>query len=99
MKTDLTVFKNIISLFSIRFAGYIIPLITLPYLVKVLQPVGFGYLSFGIAVLQYCTLVVNYGFDLSATRKIAQNRENVHYISDIFWNILFLRLFISLVGF
>ncbi|MGY0159570.1 flippase [Edwardsiella tarda] len=99
MKLDLVIFKNITSLFGIRVAGYIIPLITLPYLVKVLEPIGYGYLSFSIAILQYYILIVNYGFDLSATKKIAQHSNNIEYVSMVFWSVIFLRLVISFVGF
>lgn len=98
MRIDRVILKNITSLFSIRIAGYVIPLVTLPYLVKVLEPVGYGLLSFGIAILQYYILIVSYGFDLSATRKIAQNKLDKIYISTIFWNVMALRVLISIIG-
>jgi O-antigen/teichoic acid export membrane protein len=95
---DKTIIKNISSLFSIRVAGYIIPLITLPYLVRVLEPIGYGTLGFCLAIVQYFTIAVNYGFDLSATQKIAQNRDDKLKLSVIFWNVILVRVLIALFG-
>lgn len=95
---DKVIVKNISSLFSIQIANYIIPLITVPYLLKVLGVEGFGYLSLCIAINQYFLLFVNYGFNFSATSYAAKNRANTIAISDIFWNVLVIRLSIATFG-
>jgi PST family polysaccharide transporter len=89
---DKTIIKNISSLFSIQVASYIIPLITLPYLVSTLGVEGFGYLGFSLAITQYAILIINYGFDLSATSAIAKCRNNISKVSEIFWYVLSIRL-------
>ncbi|MDC4167541.1 oligosaccharide flippase family protein, partial [Photobacterium damselae] len=61
---DRILIKNIASLFSIKASGLIIPLITVPYLVRTLGVEGYGYLGFSLAIIQYSILFVNYGFDL-----------------------------------
>ncbi|RPA38336.1 flippase [Shewanella frigidimarina] len=96
---DSVIIKNISSLFSLRIAGYIIPLITLPYLVRVLEPVGYGTFAFCLAIIQYFSIAVNYGFDLSATKRIAESKNDKIKISLIYWNILFARLLIAITGF
>lgn len=95
---DRVLLKNISSLFGIKLAGYIIPLITLPYLVRVLGVEAYGYLGFSTAITQYFILFVNYGFDLSATSNIAKKGENIKYVSMIFWNIITIRLTFSMLG-
>jgi PST family polysaccharide transporter len=95
---DRTIIKNITSLFSIRVAGYIVPLITLPYLVRVLEPEGYGTLGFSLAIVQYFIIAVNFGFDLSATQKIAQSENDRAKISVIYWNIISVRLIIAILG-
>ena len=61
---DKRIIKNISSLFSLQMATYIIPLINLPYLVRVLGVEGYGYLGFSLAITQYANLIINYGFAL-----------------------------------
>ena len=95
---DKTILKNISSLFSIRIASYIIPLITLPYLVRALGVESFGYLGFSLAITQYAILFINYGFDFSATSAIAKCRDDKNKVSEIFWNVLTIRLLFFLVS-
>ena len=95
---DKTIIKNIASLFSIRVAGYVIPLITLPYLVQVLEPIGYGTLGFCLAIIQYFVIAVNYGFDLSATQKIAQSNNDKLKLSTIYWNVISVRISIAITG-
>ncbi|BDA12993.1 putative O-antigen transporter [Aeromonas caviae] len=85
---DKTLFKNIASLFGIQGMSYLIPLITLPYLVRVLDPVGYGSLGFSLAIVQYCCMLTDYGFNLSATQQIAVHRDEKHKVSKLFWSVL-----------
>ncbi|MCC2524569.1 flippase [Vibrio coralliilyticus] len=96
---DKVLFKNISALFSINVAGYIIPLVTLPYLVRVLGPEGYGTLAFSLAIIQYFIIIVRYGFDLSITRKIARCKNDKNRTSLIFWNVITTRLIIAATGF
>lgn len=90
--------KNISSLLGLRVAGYIMPLLSLPYLVRTLEPEGYGILGLTTAITQYFLLLVNYGFDLSVTQKIAIKRDDKEYISDVFWNVIFARIMIAILG-
>jgi O-antigen/teichoic acid export membrane protein len=91
--------KNIVSLVSVQGANYLIPLITLPYLVRVLGPVGYGALSFSLAFVQYFILLSDYGFNLSATKQIAIIRENKRDVSVLFWNVMSCRFLLLALGF
>jgi polysaccharide transporter, PST family len=66
--------QNALALYGVQIAGYIIPLVTLPYLARVLRPEPFGLLLFGQSFALWASLVIEYGFGLSAAREIAQNR-------------------------
>lgn len=95
---DKSLLKNISSLFGIKIASYLIPLITLPYLVRVLEPSGYGQLGFAMAFIQYFIVLVNYGFDLSATQKIAKCKNNKTEISKVFWNVICIRFIAAIAG-
>ncbi len=86
--------NNILSLFILQFANYILPLITIPYVVRVIGPDKFGLISFAQAFTNYFMLVVNYGFDLSATREISANRNDRDALSRIYSNVLFSKVFL-----
>jgi len=93
------VIKNIFSLYIIHFANYLLPLIVVPYLVRVLSPSGFGIVSFAQSLIAYLTIFVDYGFALSATRKISVYRNNKIEVSRIFFNVLAAKGFLGLIGF
>jgi len=76
--------KNTFSLSILQFANYILPLITIPYVVRVIGPDRFGLVSFAQAFVTYFLLVVNYGFDLSATREISSNRDDKNALIQIY---------------
>lgn len=78
-----TIVRNAASLYAIRFADYIIPLIMVPYLVRVLGPAGYGAVGFGQGLVNYITLSVDYGFDWSATRRISVERANPSMVNWI----------------
>lgn len=89
---DKSIFKNIISLFLVQGVGYILPLVTLPYLVRVLGPAGYGNLGFSLALIQYFILLTQYGFDFSATKEIAIHKDNKNKVSEIFWSVIYCKI-------
>lgn len=94
-----TLFENFIFLFILYGANYLLPLITLPYLVKVLGVKNFGLIVFAQSFMQYFTILTDYGFNLSATKEISVNRDNTQKISEIFNSVLLIKLFFVLLSF
>jgi O-antigen/teichoic acid export membrane protein len=72
--------SNISSLFSVEVANYILPMVSMPVIVRIIGPDKFGIINYAGAIVGYFVLIVNYGFDLTATRKIAQNKGDKLYI-------------------
>ncbi|GIB17866.1 oligosaccharide flippase family protein [Vibrio cholerae] len=90
--------KNIISLFVLQGSNYVIPLLTLPYLTRTLGVDGFGVFGLVIAIAQYFVLFTDFGFNLTATKKIAENQNNKTYISKVFWDTIFSKLILCIVS-
>lgn len=79
---------NAVALYAIQFVGYVLPLITLPYLARVLRPEGFGLLLFAQSFALWASLLIEYGFNLSAAREIAQNRGKHDLLAAIAGGVL-----------
>ena len=71
-----SVTRNTLALYGIQFTGYVIPLLTLPYLARVLHAQEFGLLLFSQSFAVWASITIEYGFNLYAAREVAQNRGN-----------------------
>lgn len=91
--------SNFGYLMLLQIAGYIFPLITIPYLARVIGVEGFGKIAFAAAVVVWLQTVADWGFNYTATRDIARNRDNHEKISEIFSNVLWARILLMLLSF
>ena len=83
----------------LQIAGYIFPLITIPYLARTVGAYGFGKIAFASAVNTWFLSVVTWGFDYTATREVARNRNNKERVSEVFSNVIWTRFFLTLICF
>ncbi|MCM1140280.1 MAG: oligosaccharide flippase family protein [Muribaculum sp.] len=100
-KTDVgkSIASNFGWLMLLQIVNYCLPLITLPYLAHVIGVTGFGKIAFASAVIMWFQTVSDWGFNFTATRDIARNKNNLNKISEIFSNVLFARIAITIIGF
>lgn len=91
--------SNFLSLSTVQVANYILPLITVPYMVRVLGPEKFGLIAFSQAFISYFSLLTDYGFNLSATREVSIYRDNTEKVSDIFSSVVFIKTIIMSICF
>lgn len=76
----------------------IVPLITMPYISRVLGPNGSGINYLTSANTQYFILLGSLGITLYGNRQIAYLRDNKQRVSQAFWEIFLLRCLMTLVA-
>ena len=79
---------NVASLFSLHVANMLLPLLTVPYVVRIIGPERLGLLNFSQAFVAYFTLLINYGFDMAAVRAIAANRADQTVVNRVFSEVM-----------
>ena len=92
------VLGNFISLTTLQSISYILPLIVLPYLIRVIGIEKFGLIAFAQALVQYFMILTDYGFSLSATRTIALIGEHKKKISALFSSVMTVKLIFAAVS-
>jgi len=90
---------NIFSLGTIQLVNYVLPLLTVPYLVRILKPDYFGLIAFATATISYFIMLTDYGFNLSATRQISIHRGNLKKVNEIFNATIFIQAVLLLISF
>ncbi|MFJ8512850.1 oligosaccharide flippase family protein [Lysinibacillus xylanilyticus] len=80
--------NNTFMQYIMTFAQYLFPLITFPYLTRVLEPEMYGIVTYLTATITFFQIFVDYGFNLSATKEIAQNQDNKKFIGKIVGSII-----------
>jgi PST family polysaccharide transporter len=83
-----TVVQNALSLYGLQIAEYVLPMISMPYLARVLGPAGWGPIIFAQAFAGWTSLLMEYGFQLSATREIARTRDSAESRAEIVAGIM-----------
>lgn len=83
-KDEKVVAKNMIYLTILQVIIYLCPLITSPYLARVIGTDGFGKLAFAAAVMVWIQTIADWGYNYTATRDISKHREDAGYVSRVF---------------
>jgi PST family polysaccharide transporter len=84
--------SNFAYLSLLQGVNYLLPLLTVPYLLKVLGTEPFGLLAFATALIAYFALLTDYGFNFTATRAISLNKEDAAFVARTYSEVLGLRL-------
>ena len=91
--------SNFLSLSVLQALNMLLPLFTLPYLVRVLGIENFGLINFAVANIMYFNILVSFGFELSATREISLHQNNPEKLSEIFSSVMIIKFFLALISF
>jgi polysaccharide transporter, PST family len=91
--------KNTAALLVVQISGYAAPLLVLPYLSRVLSTDHFGLIAYATSFNWYFITLVEYGFNLTATRRVAIHSEDPRKISQIFSSVMAAKALLTILGF
>lgn len=94
-----TVFKNYLYLLMIQGANFILPLITIPYLVRTLGINKFGIVMVAQSFAILLTIITEFGLDMSATRQVALIKNDKKKVSQYFFDVFFLKMVLVIIAF
>ena len=77
----------------------LMPLITAPYVSRVLGVENIGHYSFVQSIASYFSMAAVLGTTLYGQRKVAQYRESIQQRSKIFWELVVLRALLTALFF
>lgn len=90
--------NNGLWLYALQFFNTIVPLLTIPYITRILGATQYGVFSLALNYTSYLQVVVEYGFALSATRRVALLKSDDE-LSALFVSVIssrFILYFISI---
>lgn len=91
--------SNTFYLMVLQALNNILPLLTIPYLVRVLGTESFGIISMAQVIAIYCNVVADYGFNLSATRLISLYKDDKQARENTFNAVVTLKAIILMACF
>jgi PST family polysaccharide transporter len=86
------------SLYAAQICGYVFPLLTFPYLTRVLGPDKYGVVVFSNAVLSYFQMLIEFGFILSATSSCSVHHEDRAKLAHITLGVIQAKLLLAAAG-
>ncbi len=82
------VVSNMFSLSIIQVFNYLLPLLTFPYLARILKAEYFGLLAVVTSTMNYFIILTDYGFGLTGPREVAIHREKSSKIDEIWSSVM-----------
>jgi len=91
--------KNYFYQLLYQFVTLLIPLITTPYLARVLGVSHIGMISYTLSIVSYFVVFGSVGVSSYGQREIAMARDDKKKVTKIFWELFFYKCFTSFLSF
>jgi PST family polysaccharide transporter len=91
--------QNFVSLVLLQGVNYLLPLLSFPFLFRVLGVERWGLISVGYALIQYFVLFTDFGFNLSATKYISIHRDDKERVNRYLNSAFICRIVLGFLSF
>jgi polysaccharide transporter, PST family len=95
---DSNLVQNAMALYGVQLFRKIVPLITIPYLARILGPGGWGLVAFALSFASLLTVLLEFGFPLSATREVARSRHSQETCTRVVAGVVGLQIILLCAG-
>ena len=96
-ETGSTLTRNLVLVYGLHAASYILSFITVPFLFLTLGADGFGQLALAQAICVYSGAVVSYAFEYTATQGVSRNRSSSEAVGKLCGTVYVAKLLLLLV--
>ncbi|MDP2104853.1 MAG: oligosaccharide flippase family protein, partial [Desulfobulbaceae bacterium] len=87
-----TLFHNFSFLSVLQFFNLGLPLLTYPYLIRVMGVTNYGLVIFARAFIEFFIMVIDFGFNVPSARSVSINRHDPEKLSEIVSAIFTLKI-------
>lgn len=104
MKSLLNIFKRNIKLIEnfsylsiLQVLNLVLPLLILPYLLRVLGSHTYGLVIYSQTILGYFVILINFGFTVTATKEISLHRDSPEKLNEIMSSVYIIKFILFLI--
>lgn len=91
LKRHRIILQNFKYVAVLQIFNILIPLITYPYLIRILGSEIYGLVIFAQALVGYFVMLIGFGFNISATKEISIHRDSKEKVSEIVSSVLIIK--------
>lgn len=90
--------KNSLMQYLMYAAKMIFPLITLPYMTRVLSVDSYGAYTYVNTCMSYAVILIDFGFMLSATKNIVAAKDDNNKIGEIIGSVIAAKIILAAIA-
>lgn len=90
-------FSGLFSLYGVQLGALVLPLLSLPFLARMLGPEKWGQLAAVQALFLFLSFIVEYGFGFSATRKLAASTSSLREVQELVSGVMLAKILLSIL--
>jgi PST family polysaccharide transporter len=98
IRNNTKIFNNFGYLSILQIFNIALPLISYPYLIRILGSEVYGEVVFAQAIIVYFSLIINFGFNITGTKVVAENINNRNKLSEIVSSIYCIKFILFIVS-
>lgn len=91
--------KNLLMNMILTLSSYLFPLITFPYISRVLQASGYGKVNFAISIVNYFIMFASLGIPIYGVRICAINRDDKEKLSKSAQELFIINIFTTTISY